>query len=165
MKLSGYVPIIFACLMGCTGNDQKTAEGFPYKQDTPLLHITKDSTLVSDALDRGDFSAFNKLNGMLFQKGDYPMIFLCSTIMANRHECPEAYYELYRLYSSNLIIDFVRIDTKDSVSKNLSYYYLFKSYELDFSLSESTIKSIFGADYSKYSSEYFWERAKKRETE
>ncbi|WP_313266416.1 hypothetical protein [Sphingobacterium sp.] len=59
-----------------------------------------------------------------------PELYYYAQLMANRHECPEAYMDLYDMFSWEETINGIELAGKDSISRNQSLFYLLRAYEL-----------------------------------
>jgi len=82
------------------------------------------------AINEGDFKAYNEvsMNYQLVLKD--PELYYYALLMANKHQCPEAYMNLYDMLTWEGTIDGIELAGKDSISRNQALFYLLKAYEL-----------------------------------
>ncbi|MND92090.1 hypothetical protein D3C80_842340 [compost metagenome] len=59
-----------------------------------------------------------------------PELYYYALLMANKHQCPEAYMNLYDMLTWEGTIDGIELAGKDSISRNQALFYLLRAYEL-----------------------------------
>lgn len=110
-----------------TNKEQKGVVDDP--KDLELPQKVADS-LWRRAINVGDFKAYNEVSNNYWLLLKIPELYYYAQLMANRHECPEAYMDLYDMFSWEETINGVELAGKDSVSRNQALFYLLKAYEL-----------------------------------
>ncbi|MNN23930.1 hypothetical protein D3C81_1373430 [compost metagenome] len=82
------------------------------------------------AINEGDFKAYHEvsMNYQLVLKD--PELYYYALLMANKHQCPEAYMNLYDMLTWEGTIDGIELAGKDSISRNQALFYLLRAYEL-----------------------------------
>jgi hypothetical protein len=142
------VPLVYLILVlsvSCKNEGKK-------KQFIP--EIPAHVTLISDkketvklwkkAIDNGDFKAYNQVSNA-YLLSDYPYeLYYYSFIMANKFNCPEAYFHLYIIMSEKSSFDGLVLYSDDKRTKGMALYYLLKSWELGFVNAEYEIVEEFG---------------------
>ncbi len=125
-KLLQLLVILFALFfISC---NQKRQEGtIDDPRDLELPRKVTDS-LWRRAINEGDFDAYHTIanSNMLLTPDEY----YYTLLMANKHQCPEAYLNLYDILTWKGTIDGVEVGGKDSISRNQALFYLIKAYEL-----------------------------------
>ncbi len=116
-----FCPFFISC-------NQKKQEGtIDDPRDLELPRKVTDS-LWRRAINEGDFDAYHTIanSNMLLTPDEY----YYTLLMANKHQCPEAYLNLYDILTWKGTIDGVEVAGKDSISRNQALFYLIKAYEL-----------------------------------
>jgi hypothetical protein len=130
--------ILFGLFFICC--NQKKQEGIiDDPKDLELPRKVADS-LWRRAINEGDFEAYHEvsMNYQLVLKD--PELYYFALLMANKHQCPEAYMNLYDMLTWEGTIDGIELAGKDSISRNQALFYLLKAYELG---EKSAIYSVY----------------------
>ena len=110
-----------------------------------LMNLTLMDSLLYQALEKGNFDAYNEVYSSYFWKHRDREVIYYSLIMANKYNCPEACYNVFHsLTFPNS--DSTALKKLDVNTRNLALYYLLKSYELDFESAKFKVNEIFGND-------------------
>lgn len=99
---------------------------------------------LAKAINDGDFNAYNRGSNYYIINYHWVDIYYYTFIMANKYNCPEAYYHLYFFMSDRGAVDGINLYSDDEITKNLSYYYLLRSYELNIEYSKNDVAKLFG---------------------
>jgi len=121
--------IIFFGLFLISSNQKSQEGGIDDPGDLELPRKVADS-LWRKAINEGDFKAYNEvsINYQLVLKD--PELYYYAQLMANKHQCPEAYMNLYDMLTWEGTIDGIELAGKDSISRNQALFYLLRAYEL-----------------------------------
>lgn len=94
------------------------------------------------AINEGDFDAYHTIanSNMLLTPDEY----YYTLLMANKHQCPEAYLNLYDILTWKGTIDGVEVAGKDSISWNQALFYLLKAHELGDENAIYSVREEFG---------------------
>jgi len=107
-------------------------------------------SLIYEAIENKNFKAYDKVySSYLWKYRDRELLYY-SFIMANKHNCPQACYNIFYslTFPKN---DSIGLKDVDKNTKNLAFHYLLKSYELGHKDSKYTIDKIFGLNPPKSS--------------
>jgi cytochrome oxidase assembly protein ShyY1 len=129
--------VILFVLFFISCNQKRQEETIDDPRDMELPRKVTDS-LWRRAINEGDFDAYHTIanSNMLLTPDEY----YYTLLMANKHQCPEAYLNLYDILTWKGTIDGVEVAGKDSISRNQALFYLLKAYELS---EKSAIYSIY----------------------
>lgn len=137
-KLLQLFVILFA-LFSISCNQKRQEGTVDDPRDLELPRKVADS-LWCRAINEGDFKAYNNISNNYWLVLKMPELYYYALLMANRHECPEAYMDLYDMFSWEGTINGVKLAGKDSISRNQALFYLLKAYELG---EKSAIYSVY----------------------
>ncbi|GGD21254.1 hypothetical protein [Flavobacterium orientale] len=154
MKTHSLIVLISLLIISCNKKDNnKTKEltDFLYTSDLQIEKIEKDS-LLKRAINNGDSIAYKKISRNFLSSNRASEFYIYSFMMANEHNSAKAFYDLYdiMMFSSDYINQFNR-----KKSKEMSIYYLLKSYELNYKAAERDIKDYFDVNNVPSSKVYF----------
>ncbi|RKE52840.1 hypothetical protein [Sphingobacterium detergens] len=121
------VILFYLVLMSCNQKSQVGIIDDP--RDLELPQKVADS-LWRKAINEGDFKAYNEVSTNYWLVLKMPELYYYALLMANRHQCPEAYLNLYEMLIGEGTINGVEVNGKDSISRNQALFYLLKAYEL-----------------------------------
>ncbi|WP_433900978.1 hypothetical protein [Sphingobacterium puteale] len=130
IKILQFFTVVFCVFFYCCSHHaEKTKERVidqPWK-DMMLPKKMLDS-LWRRAINVGDFDAYHTIahSNMLLTPDEY----YYTLLMANKHQCPEAYLNLYDILTWKGTIDGVEVAGRDSISRNQALFYLLKAHEL-----------------------------------
>jgi|SRR6185503_12531872 len=152
------VLIFVSCNNKGGGKQKKEKEqivtGVPYYKT--LVNNEKERTrLWKAAIDSGDFRAYNKIAIAYFMSYRSTDLYYYSLIMANKYHCPEAYYNMHMVLTTQTSTGDMVLLSKDKDTKNLALYYLFKAKELGFKQAKRDIELEFGKGKSRTTSSFF----------
>jgi TPR repeat protein len=123
---------------------------------TRLLNNEVERTrLWKSAIDSGDFGAYNKIAVAYLMSYREIDLYYYSLIMANKHHCPEAYYNMFTILENKVSTNEMDLYSTDKDTKNLALYYLLKSSELGLAKAKFDIELKFGKGKSVPNSSYF----------
>ncbi|HWZ13812.1 MAG TPA: hypothetical protein VNW95_01140 [Mucilaginibacter sp.] len=123
---------------------------------TKLVNNEKERTrLWKAAIDSGDFRAYNKIAVAYFMSYRSIDLYYYSLIMANKYHCPEAYYNLHMVLTTQTSTGDMVLLSKDKDTKSLALYYLFKASELGSIKAKDDIELEFGKGKSLANSSFF----------
>ncbi|MCW8309703.1 hypothetical protein K7A41_00515 [Sphingobacterium sp. InxBP1] len=145
MKLVLLVFLSLIMITGCnhTSVKQNKLSDAQYISDEILSKQQVDS-LWRMAINDGDFTAYNKISNYYLQRLKNYELYYYALIMANKHQCPEAYEQLYFILTSPAIVDGVNMVSNDSLTRNQAMFYLLKAYELGSKDAQYSIQDLFG---------------------
>lgn len=144
---------------GCnhTPAKQNKLSDVQYNSDKILSKRQADS-LWRMAINEGDFTAYNKISNDYLQRLKNYELYYYALIMANKHQCPEAYEQLYFILTSPALVDGVNMISNDSVTRNQAMFYLLKAYELGSKDAQYSIQDLFGDSISPPKSDIYLKR-------
>ena len=118
----------------------------PRHKNDDAFHIDSviSRILFQKAINQGDFNAYNKIANNYLLKDKYADIYYYSLIMANKYQCPEAYYHLFVIMNDRATLNGINLFSEDYSTKSMSLFYLLKSKELGFEKAQFDIDEIFG---------------------
>lgn len=138
---------LFFCLLMATGCNHKPVQEIlsvdSYGSNKTFSKQQVDS-LWCMAINEGSFTAYNKISNDYLQRLKNYELYYYALIMANKHQCPEAYEQLYFILTSPALIDGVNMISNDSLTKNQAMFYLLKAYELGSKDAQYSIQDLFG---------------------
>jgi hypothetical protein len=108
--------------------------------------------LLSDAITKGDTSAYDELAIYHIFNGRGPEFLYHSIIMANKYDHPNAYFTVYLILAEPL--NYQTFQSLGEKTKNIAYYYLLKASEKGNANAIYTAKRIFGENKVPKSSKY-----------
>ena len=133
---------------------ERSVIGVPYY--TKLVNNEKERTrLWKAAIDSGDFRAYNKIAIAYFMSYRSTDLYYYSLIMANKYHCPEAYFNMYAVLTTQTSTGDMVLLSNDKDTKNLALYYLFKASELGFKHAKRIIELEFGKGKPVPNSSFF----------
>ena len=144
-KILQLFTVVFCVLfLSCSHHAEKKQEGvIDDPKDLELPRKVADS-LWRRAINAGDFKAYNEVSNNYWLLLKIPELYYYAQLMANRHECPEAYLHLYDMLTWEGTIDGIELAGKDSVSRNQALFYLLRAYELGEDNAPSYVHKEFG---------------------
>lgn len=104
--------------------------------------------LLSDKVKFGDTTAYRKLRHLYFYSGHVKEFLFNALTMADKHQYPLAYYDVYTILYSP--------DEQNGMNNKLANYYLFLAYEKKAEHSEGTIKERFGESFKIPNTKDYW---------
>ena len=107
------------------------------------------------AIDSGDCEAYGKIGTAYLMTYREVDLYYYSLIMANKYHCPEAYFNMYAVLTTQTSPGDMVLLSNDKDTKNLALYYLFKAGELGFKNAKSLIELRFGKGKSVPNSSFF----------
>lgn len=146
------------CLLMATGCNHKPVQEIlsvdSYGSDKTFSKQQADS-LWRMAINEGNFTAYNKISNDYLQRLKNYELYYYALIMANKHQCPEAYEQLYFILTSPALVDGVNMISNDSLTKNQAMFYLLKAYELGSKDAQYSIQDLFGDSIPPSKSDYY----------
>ena len=145
IKILQLFTVIFCVFfLSCSHHVEKKLEAvIDDPKDLELPRKVADS-LWRRAINAGDFKAYNEVSNNYWLLLKMPELYYYAQLMANRHECPEAYMDLYNMFSSEGTMNGIELAGKDSISRNQSLFYLLRAYELGEESALSYVHKEFG---------------------
>lgn len=130
-----------------------------HKIDNGLMSDILMDSLLHQALEKGNCKAYREVYMPYYWKYRGREVIYYSFIMANKYNCPEAFFDVYHslVFPKN---DSIGLKSIDSKTKNLALYYLLKSYELGEDNAKSKVEELFAGKPIPKSSYYMQEYAK-----
>jgi hypothetical protein len=126
------VATLTALLMGCKseGTDVPSADpvAISVQQAAPIKTLI-DSLLI-EALNEGDTVAYSRFRRKVIDQHRDHEFFYQTLIMANRHECAAAYYDLYITLATQVSVNGAEYIGMDTSSRTLALYFLARAAEL-----------------------------------
>lgn len=142
MTIKGTIILCLVFLASCNGD--KTTQ-VTKENGNPIAMIPlNDSLLLNKAINEGDFTAYNKISAKYILQSATTDFFFYSFIMANKYNCPEAYYHVYYFLNIKGSVNNINLYSDDKKTKKISLFYLCKSYELGYEPAKIELISLFG---------------------
>lgn len=142
------VVITFITMLSCKNDKRQISEVPYYKEKVKGKSLSQD---FIKAIKENDEKLYNSISIDATLAGNIKELLYYSLIMANKNNSAIAHYNIYFSLNSKISKD-IEIDNK---TKNLSLYYLIKSYELGYKKSIYDINEMFGKNKSIPKSNYF----------
>lgn len=136
--------LIIFLYISCNDKDKKKFVPEKSEYIEIMNNKKKINNLWIKSINEGNFDAYNEVSNIYFLQNKIVELYYYSFIMANKYNCPEAYYNLYKIINSDVTIDEINFNNKDHNSINTSYYYLLKSNELGYKNAAEEVKEVFG---------------------
>lgn len=114
--------IISSLFIGCTIDNNKKPIGETKK--TIDHQITNQSTLKNEVLFSGDIEAYQLLKTEYLNYAFYEEILLYAMIMANKHDYPQAYFDVFTCLTDIYLSDLNQID---EITASIAIEYLIKA--------------------------------------
>jgi hypothetical protein len=145
IKILQLFTVVFCVLfLSCSHHVEKKLEAvIDDPKDLELPREVADS-LWRRAINAGDFKAYNEVSNNYWLILKMPELYYYAQLMANRHECPEAYLHLYNLLTLEGTMSGIELAGRDSLSRNQALFYLLRAYELDEENAVSYVHKEFG---------------------
>lgn len=127
--------------ISCQGHDfnNKTSNIYLKHQDSIF-------NLIDNALNNGDFKAYNSAAHYYFIKDKSEDFLFVAITMANKYNNSEACYHVYKILNGTRNQE--KIEKLDEKTKAMALFYLLKSYEMGYAQSKYEVCQIF--DTLKY---------------
>ena len=113
------------------------------------------SRLWEAAIDSGNFAAYNKIAAPYLMTYRFVDLYYYSLIMANKYQCPEAYFNMYLILTHPVSTEDLRLNSIDNNTKNLALYYLLKAKELGYTHAQFSIEDQLGKGKPVPNSSFF----------
>lgn len=131
--------LVLSLALCCTKKKKsQITESIPFEVSLTGDSISK---LIDNALNLGDLSSYNKASSYFFLRDKSEDFLFTSFIMANKYNCSEAYYHVYKILNSTRNQE--KLDSLDEQTKRIALFYLLRSYEMGYSQSKYEIENIF----------------------
>ena len=141
--------IITFLTMSCKNNDNTTNEHLCVSE-SPIKNKDLVKKLMINSINNGDVGAYIELSSYYKLSGFEQEFYFYSLLMANKHQCNVAYFELYSaLNREKSKINGVEVFSSDSETQKISDYYLLKAYELNSERAISRVIERFGKNIPK----------------
>jgi len=82
------------------------------------------------AINDGDMGAYDEFSAYYSLNLKHDELFFYSFLMANKHNDPSAFFDLYILLTIPLEENGIEMFSMDEITQNFAFYFLLKSYEL-----------------------------------
>jgi hypothetical protein len=116
----------------------------------------KINELIDSAILIGNEKAYNKIASYYLINDMGEKFFFYAFLMANRHNCSEAFYNVYEIIASSFSEKPQKaIDKMDEKTKKFALFYLLKSYEMGYKRAKYQIDEIFGEGKEIPKSSYY----------
>ncbi|NNP71083.1 hypothetical protein [Acinetobacter sp. Ac_5812] len=149
IKYINFVFILFLSnfLIACDFNDEK---GFDTRD--AIYSERKIDELLAKSLRNGDCEAFQNAVVNRHLADDGYSIFYYTQIMANKYNCPIAYYYLGVDMNADegTYIGGIPVWSDDELTRNMAIYNLLKAYELGYEPSKYELEVFLGDDPKKF---------------
>ena len=95
------------------------------------------------ALNDGDMDAYDEISAYYSLNLKHDELFFFSFLMANKHNDPNAFFDLYTLLTIPLKTNGIEMFSMDEITQNFAMYFLLKSYELGKLNAKSAVEQKF----------------------
>ena len=150
-----FLSLCIAFIISSCGDNESVSNGVRPKI---FISDSKMDTLLVKAINEGDDFAYSELSSYYMFEGNFTEFYYYALLMANKHEHPQAYYDLYYFLTEGIILDGVKIN-RGKRANNMALYYLMKSHELEYEWEHNnpinTIEEIFGEGNEFPNSNYY----------
>lgn len=147
MKIKNFlIGSVLVCFLFSCGKEKVNKVNTEIHSKISVSYINK---LLIKSINDGDFKAYNEVSSYYILEDKIPDFYFYALIMANKHECPEAYYHLYTFLTNEILINDINLYSSDERTKHLAIYYLLKSYELGYKEAAPKLEDIFGKKFPK----------------
>lgn len=141
--------ILIILLVSCKQNNNSTNEHLCVSE-SPIKNKDLIKKLMIKSINDGDVDAYVELSSYYKLNGYEPEFYFYSLLMANKHNCDVAYFDLYSAVNrKNSKINDVEIFSSDIETQKISDYYLLKSHELGLERSNLRVLERFGKNIPK----------------
>lgn len=157
MKIVFYLLVLTIPVLFISCKNERKKPGFAEVPYHTKLISNKEETLRlwGKAIHEGDFKAYGEISNAYLVNPQMYELYYYSLVMANKYQCPQAYYHLFIIMNDKASIDGLSLYSDDEVTKNMSLYYLLKSKELGFKQSQFEIDEVFGKNKRVPESSYY----------
>lgn len=157
MKTASFILLCLMLILLNSCNNDRKRQFVPEISVHAKLMANKKKVveLWKKAIDKGDFKAYNEVSNAYLLESQIYELYYYSLIMANKYQCPEAYYHLFVVMNDKVSIDGLVLYSNDEMTKNMSFYYLLKASELGYAQAQYKIDEVFGKGKSVPNSSYF----------
>ena len=107
------------------------------------------------AINDGDMDAYDKISAYYSLNLKHDELFFYSFLMANKHNDPNAFFDLYILLTIPLKKNGIEMFSMDEITQNYAKYFLLKSYELGYGSADTHFDDIFGEGTEIPNSSYY----------
>jgi hypothetical protein len=156
-----FIIILLVIILSC-GEKKEAKDNEESKNEKDAITQTEDTgmrmsnskriTLLSEAITKGDTSAYNELATYHIFTGRGPEFLYHSIIMANKYDHARAYFVVYLILAQPL--NYQTFDSLGERTKIIAYYYLLKASEKGDNNAFYTAQDIFGKNKVPKSSKY-----------
>lgn len=136
-----FFALIFTSLLACNRSNHKDM----HKRDV-IYDQNKTNNLLKKSLKNGDCKSFQDVVVNKHLADDGYSIFYYSQIMANKYNCPIAYYFLAVDLDTDkgTFIGGIPVWSEDEITRNMAIYNYLKAYELGYEPAKYSLEKFFG---------------------
>jgi|LSQX01.3.fsa_nt_gb hypothetical protein len=143
MKIKFFI-IFLLLTFSCENRQYNSSDSIDRFNSTNEEEMSMMKQKLAIALNKGDFKLYNEASNFFLLRGLFPELYFYAFLMANKYNCPEAYYHLYLILTIKIKYNSIVFPANDKSIRSYAYYYLLKSYELGFDTTKIIVKDIFG---------------------
>ncbi|RZK67388.1 MAG: hypothetical protein EOO85_25605 [Pedobacter sp.] len=126
-------------------------------EDVNIVKEDSLSLLIDKALGYNDSMAYNQVASYHLLNNMGERFLLTALKMANKYNNAEACYHVYCIIAySTPQPPKDALEKMDTKTRNLAFFYLLKSYEMQYESSKFEVMEIFGEDKAPPKSSYYW---------